>query len=216
MPKRKRKTESTPPVYKKTMELIDKIDQLESSGVTEVRDIADRLDVKIDQIYRAKKKRQFLVTKQMFNEHIAKRMVTNKIDAIEQLNRINQIAIDTHGWLEETVKGITEELEILPTRYDPERDKEDDTKRQLAADDNFYRTYLNLYQNQLLKFERELRAQYETWLNIAKTLYTIDDINWFRDTVLEVINEVNPETKAEIIRRLNERRAIRGTLTGNQ
>lgn len=216
MPKRKRKTESTPPVYKKTMELIDKIDQLESSGVTEVRDIADRLGVKIDQIYRAKKKRQFLVTKQMFNEHIAKRMVTNKIDAIEQLNRINQIAIDTHGWLEETVKGITEELEILPTRYDPERDKKDDTKRQLAADDNFYRTYLNLYQNQLLKFERELRAQYETWLNIAKTLYTIDDINWFRDTVLEVINEVNPETKAEIIRRLNERRAIRGTLTGNQ
>ena len=59
----------------------------------------------------------------------------------------------------------------------------------------------------------EIRGQLNLQLDIFKTLYDVEAIAEFQKEVLTAIEEVSPDVRNTIIRRLKERKALRGTLT---
>jgi hypothetical protein len=64
-----------------------------------------------------------------------------------------------------------------------------------------------------LKAMREIRGQLELQLEIFKTLYDLEAVADFQREVLTVIGEVNSDVREHIIRRLKERRALRGSVS---
>ena len=60
---------------------------------------------------------------------------------------------------------------------------------------------------------QEERRQLQLCLEIAQALNQYQEIQDFQKTVLEVISEVDPDAKAEIIRKLHERKAVRSTFS---
>lgn len=64
----------------------------------------------------------------------------------------------------------------------------------------------------LLMAIREVRGQLKLSLEIYESLYNMRTIQEFQQEVLNVISEQNPEVRNEIVRRLQQRHAIRSTL----
>jgi len=62
----------------------------------------------------------------------------------------------------------------------------------------------------LLKTLAECRAQVRLSLDIAQSLHNLESIEFFQKTVIEIIGQQHPEVRNEIIRRLQQRRALRG------
>jgi len=59
----------------------------------------------------------------------------------------------------------------------------------------------------------EIRGQLEVQMELFKTLYNAEEVAAFQRIVMEEIGSVSPETRAKILQRLNERRAVRSTLS---
>ena len=66
-----------------------------------------------------------------------------------------------------------------------------------------------------LKIMGEIRGQLKLQLDIFKTMFDLQAVQEFMDEVLTVIDQVEPEVKSEIIRRLNERKSVRSALRFN-
>ena len=97
------------------------------------------------------------------------RAVDSKLDAIEQLHRINAKANE-----------LLDEAENDP--------------------------HLSL------RVMNEIRGQLKLQLEIFETLFSLQAAKEFQDTILEAIGEVHPDVRREIIRRLNEKRAVRSAV----
>ena len=65
-------------------------------------------------------------------------------------------------------------------------------------------------EKRMLRHTREIRGQLRLFLNIAKTLYDVEQVAEFQKIVLEEIGKADEETRQRIIERLNQRRAARG------
>jgi len=55
----------------------------------------------------------------------------------------------------------------------------------------------------------EVRKQLNLVLEIGRTLYNIEEVERFQNVVMEVLNEADPELRAEVVRRLRSRRSLR-------
>ena len=55
----------------------------------------------------------------------------------------------------------------------------------------------------------EIRGQLDLQLEIFKTLYDMEAIRDFQEEVLGVIGRTSPEARAEIVRNLRARKAVR-------
>jgi predicted transcriptional regulator len=84
-------------------------------------------------------------------------------------------------------------------------------------------TKINIKANELLdeveqdpqltiKIMAEIRGQLKLQLEIFETLYSLQAVQEFQDTVLEAISEAAPEVRNEIISKLNGRRSLRQSL----
>jgi hypothetical protein len=67
-------------------------------------------------------------------------------------------------------------------------------------------------QDQRLKHVAEVRKQLSLVLEIAQTLYGLDEVKAFQEEVLAAIGEVAPEVRAAIVENLQRRHAIRSVL----
>lgn len=67
-------------------------------------------------------------------------------------------------------------------------------------------------QEQRLRHVAEIRKQIALLLEIAQTLYNVEEVAKFQQAVLEEIGSVSPETREKIIERLNQRRIIQSTI----
>ena len=67
-----------------------------------------------------------------------------------------------------------------------------------------------------LKAMAEIRGQLNLQLEIFKTLHDMKAMQEFQEEVLEVIGKVDPSARAAIITGLNQRRAVRGSVTYHQ
>ena len=62
---------------------------------------------------------------------------------------------------------------------------------------------------------QEIRGQLKLQLEIFQALYATQAVQQFQAEVLEIIGNVSPEARDEIIRRLTEKNALRSSLDLN-
>jgi hypothetical protein len=59
----------------------------------------------------------------------------------------------------------------------------------------------------------EIKSQVELQLKIFESLYSVREVEAFQREVLDILAEVEPEVRNEILKRLNQRRAFRAALS---
>lgn len=127
--------------------------------------------------------------------------VAGKLDSLAQLKKINTDANWLLDHLMKWAKGDPEAIQILERQLKVVRIGKDEMEvREVRFKDP---------RALAVQVMAEIRGQLDLQLEIFKTLYSIQTAEEFMNTVLEVIGEVNPDVRREIINRLNRRRAVR-------
>jgi uncharacterized radical SAM superfamily protein len=137
----------------------------------------------------------------------AHKVVEKNLNTLEQLQKINVYANDLLDLLMRWNKGDAEALQILESQVSQK-------KVRVGDRDEFITEYKFKDPRELaLRCMAEIRGQLNLQLDIFKTLYDVEAIAEFQKEVLSAIEEVSPDVRNTIIRRLKERRTLRGTLT---
>ena len=66
----------------------------------------------------------------------------------------------------------------------------------------------------LLRVSRQLQSQVELQFKLLMGLYDAEQVARFQEEVLRVIDEVDPDAKKRILKRLQEKRAVRSVIQG--
>jgi hypothetical protein len=138
--------------------------------------------------------------------HRAGEIVERKINAIEQLQKINDYANELLDLLMRWNRGEEEALQILETQVA--------TKQVRVGDQvEFVREFKFKDPRELaLKAMQEIRGQMNLQLDIFKTLYDMAAAAEFQKEVLEAINDADPKLRDQIVRNLQKARVVRSTL----
>jgi predicted transcriptional regulator len=130
-------------------------------------------------------------------------IVERKIDALEQLHKINSYANELLDLLMRWNRGDEEAIQILESQVRK-------VKVGSGEDVEWIKEYKFKDPRELaLRAMAEIRGQLSLQLDIFQALFSLQAAEEFQSTVLEVIREVDPHVRDKIIRRLNERRTIR-------
>ena len=133
-------------------------------------------------------------------------VVDRKIDAMEQLQKVNDYANEILDLLMAWNRGDETALQVLESQVTTK-------KVRVGDEEEFVREFKFKDPRELaLKAMGEIRNQLKLQLEIFQTLFSLQAAKEFEDTVLEVIGEVNPDVRSEIIRRINKKRAIRSAV----
>ena len=151
-------------------------------------DIAKQLKLSPGRISQIKKGLQINTVKHIQIER-AGRIADKHIDAAQELFDLHQEAKSLMAMMKKKVRGDTEDL--------PEGFAEHGKKDPLEL---------------MQKIMQESRAQLSLYLDFSKTMYDINVMATFQQSVLDAINEVAPEVKDKIVQKLKEARAIRPNL----
>jgi predicted transcriptional regulator len=131
-------------------------------------------------------------------------IVDRKIDAIEQLQKINADANELLDLLMRWNRGDDEALQILESQV---------RKVRVRGSEEEVTEYRFKDPRELaLRAMAEIRGQLTTQLEIFKALYDLKAVEEFQQEVLSAIDEVSPEVRDAIIRNLNKRRSVRAAL----
>jgi len=134
----------------------------------------------------------------------APEIVERKLDAISQLQKINDNANEILDLLMRWNRGENEALQILESQVRKVRVK--------GSEEEITEYKFKDPRELALKAMAEIRGQLNLQLEIFKTLYDMKAVASFQQEVLDAIAEASPEVRDAIIHRLNEKRAIRSTL----
>ena len=131
-------------------------------------------------------------------------VVDRKIDAIGQLQKINSDANEILDLLMRWSRGDKEALHILESqvRYVTVNGQEEPVKEYKMKDPR----------ELALKAMAEIRNQLGLQVKIFQALYSLQEVEEFQQTVLEVLGEVSPEMRSEFVRRLNAKKSVRAAL----
>jgi len=132
-------------------------------------------------------------------------IVDRKIDAMEQLQKINDYANELLDLLMRWNRGDEEALQILESQVKRVRIGDDE---ELEIKEVKFKDPREL----ALKAMAEIRGQLKLQLEIFQALFSLKAAQEFQDTVLEIIGEVDPNVRSEIIRRLNAKRSVRSAV----
>jgi len=135
-------------------------------------------------------------------------VVDRKIDAMEQLTRINEHANEILELVMRWGRGDDEALQVLESQVKWVRVGEGE---EFEVKEVKFKDPREL----ALKACAEIRGQLKLQLEIFQTLFSLQAAEEFQDVVLETIAEVDPGVRSEIIRRLNAKRAIRSAVKFN-
>ena len=133
-------------------------------------------------------------------------VVERKLDTLKQLGEINQHA----NWLLDHVmrwiKGDPEAIQVLENQA-----------RRVNVGSKEEPEWVTEYKFKdpheiALRTMGEVRAQLDLQLHIYQTMYSWQESEKFQEMVLDVLGEVDGKIRDEIIRRLNERKAIRSAV----
>ena len=133
-------------------------------------------------------------------------VVDRKIDAMEQLQKINDDANEILDLLMAWNRGDETALQVLESQVT--------TKKVRVGDqEEFIKEFKFKDPRELaLKAMGEIRNQLKLQLEIFQALFSLQAAEEFQTSVLEVIGEVNPDVRNEIIRRINEKRSVRAVV----
>lgn len=130
-------------------------------------------------------------------------VVEQRLDAVDQLQKINKNANEILDLLMRWQRGDDEALQIL----------ESQKKVRVGNDEESIIEYKLKDPRELaLKAMAEIRGQLKLQLEIFQTLYDMKAVQEFQQEVLSAIGEADKETRNAIINKLNERRAIRSAV----
>jgi hypothetical protein len=154
-------------------------------------------------VSQARKELNLAVVKNVQLEN-AHRVVGENLNAVAQLQKINDCANELLDLLMRWNRGDKEALQILESQV--RRVKVKGSEEEITE----YR--FKDPRELALKAMAEIRSQLSLQLDIFKCLYDTAAIADFQREVLEIIGEVDKNVRDRIIQRLKERRAIRSTI----
>jgi uncharacterized radical SAM superfamily protein len=135
----------------------------------------------------------------------AHKVVEKNLNTLDQLQKINEHANELLDLLMRRNRGDKEALQILESQV---------RKVKVKGSEEEITEYRFKNPRELaLRCMAEIRGQLNLQLDIFKTLYDVEAIAEFQKEVLSAIEEVSPDVRNAIIRRLKERKALRGSLT---
>ena len=138
--------------------------------------------------------------------HHAGEIVEKKLDAIGQLQKINDYANELLDLLMRWNRGDDEALQILESQVRK-------VKIGKSKDSEEISEYKFKDPRELaLKAMAEIRGQVSLQLDIFKALYDFAAVAEFQKEVLEAIKNASPEIRDQIVHNLQKARAIRSTL----
>ena len=136
--------------------------------------------------------------------------MNKNLDAIDQLQRVNQVA----NQLLDELTGEDQVISRMVKAVEGSLVYEENPKKQKA-----YIRQIILLVNQdkatALKACAEIRGQLSLQLDIFKTLYDMEAVAEFQREVLSAIGEEAPDVRNKIIRRLKESRTLRQSISVN-
>jgi len=181
-----------------------KLSQMLRAGKSQ-REIAQAFGVTESAVSKAKKTLNLCVVKNVALEN-AHRLVDKNINAIDQLQKINDHANWLLDLLMDWQKGDADALQVLETQVA--------TKKVRVGDqEEFVREFKFKDPRELaLKAMAEIRGQLKLQLEIFQCLYDLKAVQEFQDEVLTAIGEASKDVRQRIINRLNEKRAIRSAI----
>jgi hypothetical protein len=179
-----------------------KLDKMLREGMS-YREIAKRFSCTPGAISQARKKLSIDVVKNVALEN-AHRVVNQKLNAVKQLQKINDYANELLDLLMRWNRGDEEALQVLESQVRKVRVKnqEESVKEYKFKDPR----------DLALKAMAEIRGQLNLQLEIFKTLYDLKAVEEFQREVLTAIGEVKPSVRDRIIHNLQKARAIRSTV----
>jgi len=172
-------------------------------------EIAKYFSVTPGAVSQAKKKLKISVVKNVALES-AHKVVDKNLDAIDQLQRVNQVAnqlLDELTGEDQVIDRMVKAVEVsLEYEGDPISQKK--YIRQVIL-------RVNQDKNTALKACAEIRGQLSLQLDIFKTLYDMQAVAEFQKEVLTAIGEEAPHVRNRIIQRLKESRSLRSAVSIN-
>jgi len=133
-------------------------------------------------------------------------VVDRKIDAMEQLTKINKYANEILELLMRWNRGENEALQALESQVAPKKVRIGD--EELEVQEVKFKDPREL----ALRAMAEIRGQLKLQLEIFEALFSLQAAEEFQNVVLETIAEVDPKVRNEIIRRINAKRAVRSAV----
>ena len=130
-------------------------------------------------------------------------MVDRKLDAVDQLQKINENANEILDLLMRWQRGDEEALQILESQKTVKVGKDEEPVVEYKLKDP---------RELALKAMAEIRGQLKLQLEIFQTLYDIKAVQEFQQEVLSAIGEASPEVRNAIVDKLNQKRAIRSAV----
>ena len=139
----------------------------------------------------------------------AHKIVDKEINSLEQLEKINRNANELLDLLMRWNRGDDEALQILEGQVRKVRIGKGEDAQEVTE-------YKFKDPRELaLKAMQEIRGQLKIQLEIFQALFDMQAVQQFQSEVLEIIGNVSPNARDEIIRRLTERNALRSALDLN-
>ena len=150
----------------------------------------------------------------------ASEIVRKELDTIGQLQKINRDANELLDLLMRGSRGNGEAWEILEKnvrkpRAGTSKTGVDHRISELECSVSDARQLPKDPRELALKAMQEIRGQLKLQLEMFQALFDIQAVQQFQSEVLEVIGNVSPEARDEIIRRLTEKSALRSALDLN-
>ena len=171
-----------------------------------VSEIAKELGFSKGSVSKALKRLNVAVTKDVALRS-APELVAKGISALDQLQKINDYANELLDLLMRWNRGDDEALQILESQVRKVRVGK-------GKDAELIKQYRFKDPRELaLRAMSEIRGQLQTQMELFKTLYNAEEVAKFQQIVMEEIGHAAPEVRDKILQRLNERRAVRSTLS---
>jgi hypothetical protein len=188
---------------KKTISIVQ-LEKLVRQG-NGVSQIAKKMGVTKGAISKKLKALNVAVTKDVSLHH-AGDIVERKIDAIEQLQKINDYANELLDLLMRWNRGDEVAIQVLESQVARK-------KVRVGDKEEFVQQYKFKDPRELaIKAMQEIRGQLNLQLDIFKTLYDMAAVAEFQKEVLEAIGNASPELRDQIVRNLQKGRVVRSTL----
>ena len=133
-------------------------------------------------------------------------VVDRKIDTMEQLSKINEYANELLDLLMAWNRGDETALQVLESQVSTKKVRVGD--QEMGVREFKFKDPRDL----ALKAMSEIRNQLKLQLEIFQALFSLQAAQEFETTILEVIGEVAPDVRSEIIRRINQKRSVRAAV----
>lgn len=127
---------------------------------------------------------------------LASKVVSSELNVVSQISKINDASLYLLDLCLGVLKGDKESLESLK-----------ESQKELPG------ITFKDPQSILLGVISEIRKNVSTQIQVLETLHSIENVMAFQDSVLEVLAEVEPRLKDEVLFKLKERRLLRQSVT---